>query len=417
MTRRDRPSATVVIGLLLAGFLTLVVLNAWLSDDAYITFRTVDNFIHGYGLTWNVDERVQVYTHPLWMLLLSGFYALTGEIYFTSLGVSIALSFLAVALIAARGARTSGMAMLAVGILSLSKAFIDYATSGLENPLTYVILAGFLLVYLKRPPTVRRFFWLSLLTALGMLNRLDIGLLMLPALGFAFLEVRGRKALAMGVLGFLPLVAWELFALLYYGSPVPNTAMAKLNAGLIRPAAIYHEGLIYLLNSLKVDPITLVVIGLAIVLPIAAGDRRKLPLVGGVLLYVLYVVRVGGDFMSGRFLAAPLLQAVVIVAMTQWVPSRTFGVFPSGRHLLEQETPKVLAQAGLALCLVVIGLSSPYTPLRATGAKSADADPDVWVRGRSITDERANYYHNTGLLEAFRRHVRAARSRLGRGGA
>ncbi len=57
------------------------------------------------------------------------------------------------------------------------------------------------------------------------------------------------------------------------------------------------------------------------------------------------------------------------------------------------------------MCLVVIGLSSPYTPLRATGAKSADTDPDVWVRGRSITDERANYYHNTGLLEAFRRHV------------
>ncbi len=167
------------------------------------------------------------------------------------------------------------MAMLAVGILSLSKAFIDYATSGLENPLTYVILAGFLLVYLKRPPTVRRFFWLSLLTALGMLNRLDIGLLMLPALGFAFLEVRGRKALAMGALGFLPLVAWELFALLYYGSPVPNTAMAKLNAGLIRPAAIYHEGLMYLLNSLKVDPITLVVIGLAIVLPIAAGGPAQ----------------------------------------------------------------------------------------------------------------------------------------------
>ncbi len=42
-----------------------------MSDDAYITLRTVDNFINGYGLTWNISERVQAYTHPLWMFLLS----------------------------------------------------------------------------------------------------------------------------------------------------------------------------------------------------------------------------------------------------------------------------------------------------------------------------------------------------------
>jgi arabinofuranosyltransferase len=60
-----------VLGLLLV----FTTLRAWLCDDAYITFRTVDNFIHGYGLTWNVAERVQAYTHPLWMLLLSGVYA------------------------------------------------------------------------------------------------------------------------------------------------------------------------------------------------------------------------------------------------------------------------------------------------------------------------------------------------------
>jgi len=46
-----------------------VVRSAWLCDDAFITFRTADNFIHGYGLTWNVAERVQTYTHPLWLFL------------------------------------------------------------------------------------------------------------------------------------------------------------------------------------------------------------------------------------------------------------------------------------------------------------------------------------------------------------
>ena len=39
------------------GLYILVLLqNAWLCDDAFITFRTIDNFVHGYGLTWNVAE-------------------------------------------------------------------------------------------------------------------------------------------------------------------------------------------------------------------------------------------------------------------------------------------------------------------------------------------------------------------------
>ena len=48
-----------------------VVKDAWLSDDSFITLRTIDNVWHGYGLRWNPIERVQTYTHPLWMLLLS----------------------------------------------------------------------------------------------------------------------------------------------------------------------------------------------------------------------------------------------------------------------------------------------------------------------------------------------------------
>jgi len=39
--------------------------TAWVCGDAYITFRTIDNLVHGYGLRWNVDERVQAFTHPV----------------------------------------------------------------------------------------------------------------------------------------------------------------------------------------------------------------------------------------------------------------------------------------------------------------------------------------------------------------
>ncbi len=388
-----RAPARAAIALLLLFTFTLIVRNAWLSDDAYITFRTVDNFVRGYGLTWNVGERVQVYTHPLWMFLMAGASAVTGELFYTSLAVSIALSMAAVALLVLRMPATSMGAITALVILSLSNAFVDYATSGLENPLTHLLLAAFLLAYLDpaRSAGDRSTRWLlrlSLLAALVMLNRLDAGLLVLPALGYALWETRSWRSFVVGAVGLAPIAVWMVFSLFYYGSPVPNTALAKLNAGLIPAAEIRREGLFYLLNSWRVDPITLGAIGVGVVMPLAGRAWRKLPLAAGCLLYLAYIVRVGGDFMSGRFLTAPLFLAVAVGATTAW---RWPGTRPR------------LAQGLLLFACLGVGLTAPYTPLRAPGGTSADDDAAVWVRGRSITDERANYYPVTGLLPALAR--------------
>lgn len=130
-------------GAALAGavyFLFLAGGHAWLCDDAYITFRTIENFVAGRGLTWNPGERVQVFTHPAWMFLLSGLRYVTGEIYWTSLGAGLGLSLAAFVLLIARFARTWPAALLATGVLTASKAFVDYSTSGLENPLTHLLL-------------------------------------------------------------------------------------------------------------------------------------------------------------------------------------------------------------------------------------------------------------------------------------
>ena len=64
----------IVFAIFVLAFIFVVLRNAWIGDDAYITFRTVENFLSGYGLTYNIAERVQAYTHPLWMFLLSSVY-------------------------------------------------------------------------------------------------------------------------------------------------------------------------------------------------------------------------------------------------------------------------------------------------------------------------------------------------------
>src|SRR5262245_47919420 len=168
----DSRAQILVIGGTVA-FLLLLIRTAWVDDDAYITFRTVDNFLNGYGLRWNVVNRVQAYTHPLWMFATTAVASVTGEVYYASILLSIVVSISTVALVLARLTLTLPSAAFAISALILSKAFVDYSTSGLENPLTHLLLALFFVVLASLTSATRRLLALSTITALLMLNRMD----------------------------------------------------------------------------------------------------------------------------------------------------------------------------------------------------------------------------------------------------
>ena len=89
---RSLGSAEIAVIAAGVALVVTVVRSAWVCDHSFITFRTIDNFVHGHGLRWNVIERVQTFTHPLWMLVLTVFYLFTREAYYTVLTVSILLT-------------------------------------------------------------------------------------------------------------------------------------------------------------------------------------------------------------------------------------------------------------------------------------------------------------------------------------
>lgn len=175
---------------LIALFIYLVTSNAWVVDDAFITFRSIDNFLHGYGLTWNVGERVQVYTHPLWMWVMTLAAYISSDYYFSVLVVSglCTLGVVAVALRLFWSKSLSGPAWqmpFFLLLLCCSKAFIDYSTSGLENPLSHLFGALFVLWLYKLseqddPMSEKDLLVLVLIATLSGFNRLDTVLLYAP---------------------------------------------------------------------------------------------------------------------------------------------------------------------------------------------------------------------------------------------
>ena len=115
--------STLIIAL--GAFALVILQNAWLCDDAFITYRTADNLINGHGLTWNAGERVQTFTNPLWLFTIAGFYFFSGEIYYTAILLSWALSVLAVFLVFSRIANDWRAVVLGAMLFSCSKAFVD----------------------------------------------------------------------------------------------------------------------------------------------------------------------------------------------------------------------------------------------------------------------------------------------------
>lgn len=376
-TRDVKKSLPVLI--IVSIFFILIVHRAWLCDDAYITFRTVDNLVHGYKLTWNTIERVQAYTHPLWMLLNSLFYYFTRDIYATSLAVSLLTSTTAVLLYVIKLTKNPFQAFMGGLVLSLSNAFVDYSTSGLENPLTNLLLVIFYILFFSLKPSNKKIFLLSLTASLAGVNRLDTMLLYFPALVFALWELRSLRSLFTSIAGQFPLFLWECFSLFYYGFPFPNTYYAKLNTG-ISSTELLNQGMYYFQNSFLRDPLTLVAISTGILLVFFSRQHKSVAAAFGIILYLLYILKIGGDFMSGRFYAAPLLCTVILVSQATSLPK------------------KFLHTIIITAAILLLGLQA-HIPTYLLLPQSGEPITDE----HGITDERVWYFRDFALFSTDRK--------------
>ena len=142
------PGRRFLIALGGAFFLVVLIRTAWLSELSYLTLRTIEHAATGHGLRWNVSERVQVFDHPLWMLLLLAGRSVSGESYFTTFVISLALSSATAVLVLGSARRSEGI-VLGAALLSLSSALVTYSTSGLDGPLAHLLVVVFCLQWLS----------------------------------------------------------------------------------------------------------------------------------------------------------------------------------------------------------------------------------------------------------------------------
>ena len=356
-------------------FSVLYLFSAWVADDAYITFRTIENFHNGYGLRWNIDERVQSYTHPLWMLnLLFGKY-LIDDLYYLVIVLGFFYTLLTLYLLYQLTKHRPILFILASLIFFSSKAVLDFSSSGLENSLSYFLIALFFYLIIKLKEHKYFYLYLSLTLSAMFLNRMDLIIPFLPlALYFFFYKPyknnKLKSAFIAGFIGFIPVILWSCFAIYYYGSFFANSVIAKTNLGL--PAThLQIQGFKYLYANLIYEPFTSLFIYTVLAYSLFSKDVINKILGFGIALYVLYLIHVGADYMYGRFLAVPFIISLFIFAKNALnLPIKTaqFAIF-------------------------VTALLSSYNLYQY----SVKHIINFKISTKSFNDERAFYYRTTGL--------------------
>lgn len=309
----------------------------WISDDGLIVLRTVRNLLAGNGPVFNAGERVEANTSVAWQYIIYAIAAVSSARLETiAIYTGLFFSVLAVAIAALGSAalhRSPGALFVPCGLLlyiCLPPAR-DFATSGLEWGLSifWIAVLWFLMVYWNnarheatpastprghsRLHLPRSSYALAFWAGLSWLVRPEFALYGAATIVVLLVIHRRWTLLAWAVP--LPLL-YEIFRAGYYGLLVPNTAVAKSASG-----SDWKQGWRYVLDF--ANPYWLwLIIPIAIIIGIAVfradGRRTPLPVIIMVscgILHVLYVIRIGGDFMHGRMWLLPLFALVMPIAV------------------------------------------------------------------------------------------------------
>ena len=321
----------------------------WISDDGFINLRIVDHVLQGFGPVFNVGERVEAYTSPMWIGILTLLGGLGLRLEHAAVGAGLVGTVVGggFAIVGAvRAARPEKDLLrafgqnwclpLGLGVYAVLPPAWDYGTSGLEMGATALWL-GLSFWSLARlvsgtsgegePPSRASWYGCAFLLGLGPLVRPELGLfsfgLLVPLLiGYFGREVGEFRLLDLvklgTAMGAVP-VGYEIFRMGYFAAIVPNTALAKSAFGSRWVQGIHYFDNFFGFYELLL-PLSILLIFWVELLGRSLGERDwmrfatlLMPSICG-LAYGIYVLKVGGGFMHGRLFLPPLFGFLLPVA-------------------------------------------------------------------------------------------------------
>ena len=250
-------------GLVVLSVVWFVFSYGYIEDDAFIHLEFARSVAEGHGFAFN-GMVTNGDTAPLWVLVLVGLHTLGIE-WFMCTKVACVLGLVstvpAIVYLArdltGRDSPFQRLAPAAVAVTVLNPYFVHWSFSGMESVTALSVSLWAIRATFVRPPSWGGALVSATLLGIGPLLRPE--LLLLAGIGapvtlwrywrFAQNEPPARRWARLGLLACisaLPVALWCLYSLLTFGSPIPNTNMAKRGGPLAavapRLASVYAAG-------------------------------------------------------------------------------------------------------------------------------------------------------------------------------
>ncbi|MCK4461922.1 MAG: hypothetical protein KAW46_08955 [candidate division Zixibacteria bacterium] len=281
----------------------------FIQDDAYISYRYVANFLNGHGLVYNIGERIEGFTNFGWViyLILAGAMKLDFILVsrLTGLAFGAGLIILTYALARHLFARKDfWLALLPVYLVAANPGLAYWSPAGLETTCFAFTTLAALYCYLRRSRWLP--LWLMVSVWVRPEGALVAGMLVLiEAITERRLPRFTGRAVILALILSLP---FALFKVIYYGSIFPNPFFAKTGARLdYLTAGFEYAGKFFADCGFY---------GLGLLLPLIFWNRMSRAFRAVwlfVILYVLYIVVVGGDVLKVYRFFVPLFGGVALL--------------------------------------------------------------------------------------------------------
>ncbi len=317
----ERRFSLALFVFLVGGLFLVYAYFLFTIDDTFITLRYADHLARGLGPVFNPGERVEGYSNPLWMALLSLFAWFPGGLLLPAKFLS-AFFYLATGWILIRKSEALGLSpwpAAAMYLASLSLAV--WGVSGMETSLFGFLLLLWALAVTDAQPGFFRVLGLALLLLTA---RPEAPLPLL--IGFALLAWKRQLPFLLVIIFSACAVSLLAARWAYYGDILPNTYYAKH----FQTPARWQITVFGYLRRYYLG------VGLIPLLGVIAAfwkrkSKRKTPGKDEVGLFflslwpALFSMLVGGDWMPlGRFLA-PALPVSIWFCVRTFACARTFG--------------------------------------------------------------------------------------------
>lgn len=340
---------------------------SFIQDDSYITYRYVKNFTDGFGLVFNIGERVEGYTCFLWVVVLAAVKKLGFDFISVSqtLGIIFALLTLLFTYNIADRIFPKGkdefynfcFSILAVILLASNGSFAYWSISGMETPMFGFLVTLGVYLYLKEMRSSGGFPYSSLVLLLASLTRPEGNLIfavtVLHKLIIGYRVSKKENKLLSSILSkenliwlgvyLVPALIYMVWRYSYYGYWFPNTFYAKTGSAF----EYYKTGLDYFWEFAKAYGAYGALVALTL-LNLKSKEKysEHLYLLMIFFVFIVYVISVGGDVLRPNRFFVPMLPVFYILAQE--------GLYELANIL---EGKKRLSYTPILMLVLVVGFS------------------------------------------------------------